>query len=249
MFSVEQRDRISAWLIEHGRSDERIVAAAVIGAAVRGTLDRWSDIDLTFALADGVDMHQVLDDWTADFARTHGAVFLFDLPVLSTVYRVFLAPGNLQVDVSFTPRVDFGPRIPQFDVVFGDTATPPSLPPPPTPAHRTGLAMHHVVRARVCIERQRHWQAEHWISAVRDEVLTLACARLGLETSYARGFDKLPAEYLCDMESAIVREVERDELLRALQAVIEHLLSEAAHVEGAPQIDTAQFRELGTSTA
>jgi hypothetical protein len=247
MFSVEQRDRISAWLIERARGDDRVVAAAVIGAAVRGTLDRWSDIDLTFALADGVDVRGVLDDWTTAFATDHSAVFLFDLPVLSTVYRVFLAPGNLQVDVSFTPRVDFGPRIPQFHVLFGETAQPPPLPPAPTPAHRVGLAMHHAVRARACIERGRNWQAEHWISAVRDEVLTLACHRLGLETNYARGFDKLPAAFLRDMESAIVRSVQRDELLRALRAVIEHLLSEAAHVDDAPQVDHAQLRQLGDS--
>jgi hypothetical protein len=35
------------------------------------------------------------------------------------------------------------------------------------------------LHARICIERGRWWQAEHWISAMRDHVITLACLRLG----------------------------------------------------------------------
>jgi hypothetical protein len=39
-------------------------------------------------------------------AKRHAAVHLFDLPFLSSLYRVFLLPGSLQVDLSFTPAAD-----------------------------------------------------------------------------------------------------------------------------------------------
>ncbi|WP_225448257.1 hypothetical protein [Streptacidiphilus sp. P02-A3a] len=46
----------------------------------------------------------------------------------------------------------------------------------------------------MCVERQRWWQAEHWVSAVRDQVLALACLRLGHPTGYAKGAHLLPPE-------------------------------------------------------
>jgi hypothetical protein len=33
---------------------------------------------------------------------------------------------------------------------------------------------------RVCVERSRYWPAEYWVSAVRDNALTMACIRLGM---------------------------------------------------------------------
>ena len=47
--------------------------------------------------------------------------------------------------------------------------------------------MHHAVRARFCIERGRWWQAEYWISGVRDQALALACHRRGLAVAHGRG--------------------------------------------------------------
>ena len=44
--------------------------------------------------------------------------------------------------------------------------------------HTAGLGWHHVLHARSCIERGKVWQAEYWISAVRDYTITLACLAL-----------------------------------------------------------------------
>jgi hypothetical protein len=40
----------------------------------------------------------------------------------------------------------------------------------------------------------RWWQAEHWISAMRDHVITLACVRLGYPAHYAKGAHLLPED-------------------------------------------------------
>ena len=113
MFSPDERERIREMLIEKARADSRLVAAAAIGAsAAEG--DRWSDLDLTFAVADGVSVETVLADWTQALLADFDAVVLFDLPFLSTIYRVFLLPGKLQVDLSFTPAAEFGALGPRF---------------------------------------------------------------------------------------------------------------------------------------
>jgi hypothetical protein len=229
VFTVEQRERVRERLLEMAHADDRIVAGAEVGASAGGGGDRWSDVDLTFAVADGTAVNAVLADWTTEIVRELEAVHLFDLPFRTSIYRVFLLPGNLQVDLSFTPEDDFGPRGPKFTLLFGQSADQESAP-QPSANHLFGLCTHHAVRARTCIERGRLWQAEYWISALRDEALTLACLGRGLEVSYGRGFDDLPAETLAQARGALVRSLERDELLRALGAAIDVLLEEADEV-------------------
>jgi len=80
-----------------------------------------------------------------------------------------------------------------------------------------GLSWHHTLHARVCIERDRPWQAEYWISGLRDHALTLACLRLGLPAAYAKGADAVPREVTAGLEAALVRSLAKDDLWRALE--------------------------------
>ena len=243
MFGVEDRDRVREHVLAIASADPRVVAGAEIGALAGGGGDRWSDLDLTFAVQDGVAISTVLDDWTRELGRELDAVRLFDVPSGPAIYRVFLLPGCLQVDLSFAPASAFGARGPKFSLLFGSAVViaPAS---PPSAHHLFGLAVHHAVRARICIERRRFWQAEYWIAELRTHSLELACLRLGLEPSYARGFDDLPADVLTPTGEALVRSLERDELLRALNAAVGGLLRESvAASDLAAKVET-QLREL-----
>src|SRR5437588_1761644 len=113
MFTEDERERVREHLIHLARHDERIVAAAAVGGSA-GESDRWSDLDLTFSVAEGVPVDAVLAHWTDTLVADFGAVVLFDLPHLSSIYRVFLLPGALQVDLSFTPEREFGALGPRF---------------------------------------------------------------------------------------------------------------------------------------
>ena len=107
-----------------------------------------------------------------------------------------------------------------------------------------GYAVHHALRARFCIERGRYWQAEYWISGVRDYALNLACRRRGLPTSYGRGYDNLPADVRAAFADALVRSLQREELLRALRRAIAGLLREAGEVQDLANRLEPQLREL-----
>ncbi len=87
--------------------------------------------------------------------------------------------------------------------------------------------MHHLLRARFCIERRRSWQAEYWISSARDLALSLACQRRGLPTSHGRGFDDLPPDVHTMFIDTFIASLARDDLLRSLGRVIDGLLREA----------------------
>ena len=242
MFTAEYRNSIRDRLIEMGRADRRLVAGALIGASAGGE-DRWSDLDLTFGLADYATLADVLSDWTAHLQREFDAVHLFDLPYLSTTYRVFLLPGNLQVDLSFTPRAEFGALGPKFKLLFG-SAVERNHVPASSPQHLFGLAVHHLVRGRICIERGRLWQAEYWISAARDHALSLACRHHDLNTSNGRGFDDLPTETLELFEEALVGSLDRDRLLQALGKTIEALLRNSQDVPDLASKLETQLQEL-----
>ena len=239
VFTIEERNRIGDGILALAREDARVVAGAQLGSLSLGPGDRFSDLDLSFGLADGATPREVLDDWTPKL----DAVVLFDLPRGDWLYRVFLFPGLLQVDVSMVPAREFGPLGPAFKLLFGEAREPRSAE-PPDERELFGLAVHHGVRARVCIERGKVWEAQFWIAELRDHALEIACLRRDLPHAYGRGYDALPPEALAPWQPTLVRSLDGEELRRALAAAVDALRATvpdlAAPLEG-------QLRELAST--
>src|SRR6266699_1134242 len=166
-----------------------------------------------------------------------------DLAVLEsgpTTYRVFLLPDALQFDLSMTPAAQFRPAGPRFRLLFGETAvdeyesevpTPPVagdlfLPTPLVARDIFGWGAIYALHARACIERGRVWQAEHYVGAVRDHALSLACLRQGLPPVQARAYDDLSAETLARFEHVHVSAIEPGPLRAALAASVLALMHE-----------------------
>ena len=243
MFSVSDRNRVRERVIQMAAADARVVAGAVVGSLALDEGDRWSDLDLTFAVAEDVSMYDVLEDWSRSLTAEFEAAHLFDLPSGPSIYRVFLLPGCLQFDLSFTPASKFGATGPKFKLLFGSSVEKP-FPKISSANELFGYAVHHALRARFCIERGRFWQAEYWISGVRDYALSLACLRRGLSTANGRGFDALPNDVSDMFKDALVTSLKREELMRALGVVIDGLLHEREGVEKLAAKVEAQLREL-----
>jgi hypothetical protein len=246
VFTVEQRDAVRERVLDLAHADERVVAGAEVGSLALGGGDRWSDLDLTFALADGVHVDEVLEDWSLRLDSELGAVHLFDLPSGGAIYRVFLLPGCLQLDISFAPAAIWGAGGPKFRLLFG-SAGEREFAPPPAAHELLGYGVHHVVRARFNIERAQYWQAEYWVSEARAYALSLACRRRGLPARYARGFDDLPPEVQEEFEGAMVKSLDRDELLRALKVATAGLIREADEARDLADRVEAQLLELVSS--
>jgi hypothetical protein len=231
LFSADDRDRAQAFVLALAEEDDRVVAGAIVGSMAVGPGDRFSDLDLTFAVVDGVPITDVLEDWSSRVESELGGVQLFDLPAGPSLYRVFLLPGCLQLDLSFTPASSFGAVGPKFKLLFGGAVERAFVEPPPE-RELFGYGVHHALRARICIERGRLWHAEYWVSATRDYALLLACRKRGLPAAQGRGFDDLPADVLARFEDALPRSPDSDELLRALRVAVAGLLREGELVPG-----------------
>jgi hypothetical protein len=259
VFTVEQRDALREHVLRLAKEDERVVAGAAVGSLALDGGDRFSDLDLTFGIADRVPIAEVLDDWTSRLIDERDAVHLVDLERRPTVYRVFLLPDALQFDLSLTPAVQFRPAGPRFRLLFGDTApddpeirTPSvagdmSIPTPLVAHDLFGWGVIYALHARACVERGRFWQAEHYVGALRDHALALACLRQGLPAAQARGYDDLPAETLARFEDAHVVSLEPGALRAALAASVLALTREGAEAR-LPHADAVVWRlaELGS---
>jgi hypothetical protein len=225
MFTPNERARVRQHVLELAHEDERIVSGAEVGSLALGGGDRWSDLDLTFAVSDGIELTEILDDWTANLDSRFDAVPLFDLVADPAVYRVFLLEDYLQLDVSVAPASKFRPAGPRFKLLFGE-ANEPEYVQRPSRHDALGWAVLWARHGRICIEREHWWQAEYCITQLRYQGMALASLRHDLPADYGRSFDRLPEEDSDAFEGAIVRSLDREELGRTLTAGIKALLRE-----------------------
>ena len=259
VFTVKQREVARDLIIRLGQDDGRVVAGAAVGSLALGGGDQFSDIDLTFGIADGHRASDVLDDWTTILGHDLEAIALLDLPRGSTTYRVFLMPDALQVDISMTPAREFRRAGPRFRLLFGEEAAagtevvearPGSLfiPTPAVASDVFGWGVIYALHARACVERGRDWQAEHYVGAVRDHGLALACMREAVVAVQARGYDDLSRSTLDRFRGTHVAAATSAAIRSALRASVSALMSEAraARLANAEAVDV-RLADLSSS--
>ena len=230
MFTPQERETLRRELIDLARRDPRITGGAVTGSGSTGNLDRWSDIDLAFGVDAAGQVLATLADFSEHMRRERGAIDQVDVVRDPWIYRVFLLPNTLQVDLAFAPATHFGARAPSFRLVFG-TAAEQSHVPPPAVRELIGYGWLYALHVRSSIARAKLWQAEYMVSAMRDQVLSLACVRYGLPAREGRGIDELPAHVTKPLEDGLVAQLERSHLLRAFAATTQGLLHEVREVD------------------
>ncbi len=180
----------------------------------------------------------------------------FDLRAGKRIFRVFLLLSGLEVDISVMPAEEFGAYGSEFRAIFGITHQLEAMAQPDA-SELIGPGWLHVFHARACIERNQPWKAEYWISGVRDQVIALACLRLGENAIYGRGVDRLPAAVTGPLSGALVRSLDTKELRRALAVGTRCLIAELEEWDkqlsarlspllrefGIPQFEGEQARE------
>jgi len=228
MYTEAYRNDLRDALIEKAGLDQRLVGVALTGSSSTGSEDRWSDIDLAFGVASDQSHDQVISDWTQYMRKEHGAVAKVDVVSRATVYRVFLLANTLQVDIAFAPEHEFGAVAPTFRLVSGTARKQPQSDPPDV-NRLIGMAWLYGLHARSSIARDRPWQAEYRISALRDHVVMLACVRHQVPSQQGRGADMLPRSLTESFQDALVRSVDDAELIRAFGRAMKLLVNEVEY--------------------
>src|SRR5207249_7964529 len=188
-----ERERIRAGILARAREDPHISGGALTGSAAADNEDDWSDIDLAFGVKSASDVSSVLADYSSYMYETHAVTHHVDVTAGAWVYRVFLLPNTLQVDLAFAPAAEFGARAPTFRLLFGESAEIMHVPPPDA-AVLIGYAWLYALHVRSSLARGKLWQAEYMVSAMRDQSFALACLRHDLPAREGRGLDRLPED-------------------------------------------------------
>jgi hypothetical protein len=270
MFTEADRDGVLKELLGLAEKDDSVVAAAVTGSLAHGG-DAWSDIDLGFGVAGdlGPVMDRWTRTLYADFGAIHhwdlpsgSSIYrVFLLPGCLEADIAFTpaadfgprGPAFRQVFADAVPADPVPANALSANAVPSDALSADAVPAEARPAEAVGSTgpsidviaghgWHHVLHARICIERGKPWQAEYWISAVRDQTLTLACLRSGLPTDYAKGADALPPDLTDPLRAALVHSLDEPELRRALQAATTTFTTELARTD--PTLATRLTRSL-----
>jgi predicted nucleotidyltransferase len=237
MFTEEFRREVYESILNQSREDPSIISAAIIGSAAAGTKDRWSDIDLTFELTAGIKPGEVLSKWTNYLSEKFAGEMLLDLWLEETVYRVFLLPAYLQVDLSFSPNGKFYAVGPHFKLLYGQISEHRQIPELDADLYRSWI-VHHLIRSYFCIQRNKLWQAHFWMNESRNYIMDLECNRNGFGSSHGRSYHLLNQELKAELEETLISKFSIGELSRKLQNLIQlflklegHQLSENIHNE------------------
>jgi hypothetical protein len=227
-----RRDEVRDQLLQLAEDDPMIIGAALTGSVATGAADDWSDLDLALGAGDH-DLAAVLDRWTRTMVEQYGALHHWDLPAAEWIYRVFLLPGLLEIDIGFAPADQWGPRADSWRTIFGDPADLRADHPTADARTWVGHLWHHLIHARTATERGHGLQAAHWGAAARDLIIESACGRLGLPTAYGKGAHLLPAELRTALESTLIGTTDPDDLHRAIDALLDVAATELPAVDPA----------------
>jgi hypothetical protein len=227
MYSKDDRATLRDALIAAALRDPHLTGVAVCGSMAVAGGDIWSDIDLVLAVADPSRLHEALADWTTSMVEEHGAVHHVDIASGQRVYRAFLLPNTLEVDLNFVPATEFRPDGPKFRALRGSPLPPGPAAPADDAEHLIGMGWLYGEQARACLGRGRLWQAERMIARIRDQALALACRRHELPTAYGGAVDSLPPDVLEAFKDSVVRSIDTGEARRAHGAAVTVLCAEA----------------------
>lgn len=215
LFSETDRTHLCDFVLKMTEADARVMGGAVVGSFASETQDEWSDLDLTFGVKTDAKPLDVLQDWTEKIEIEYEVVHHFDVPSGGAIYRVFLFKNGLELDLSAVPENEYGAKSAHFKLLFGKALQPDSFPEPDVPT-LIGWIWHHVLHANSAINRNKLWQAEFWITHLRQHLLSLKCIRVGLPSAHGRGTDQLSREDLAFMQASLIQSLEVLELRRVL---------------------------------
>lgn len=231
MFTPDWRENTRAEIIETAKKDPRLKGGAITGSGSVGKLDAWSDIDLAFGVREAEKLPEVLAAYTEILYRDYGAVQHLDVQSGAWIYRVFLLSNTLQIDLAFAPQEQFGARAPTFKLVFGGTGGATHAAPAQQEVY-IGWCWLCALHIRSSLKRGKVWQAEHFLSGMRNYLISLLCRRYKLPEKEGRGVDQLPPEELRKLEATLADSLDPSELRRAFTALTGFYLEEVGRIDG-----------------
>lgn len=226
MYSIQDRNYVQNLIIELSKNDTRITDCAIVGSESVGENDKFSDIDLTFGVKNDINISQILNEWNDLMSERFDANVLFDLPYEESIYRVYLLPNALQVDLSFTPHKNFGAITTRFKLLFGQSSEREQKRPPELP-NVFGYCVLYALKSRCSTERKKYRQSFHYLNELRNNLMILKCLTLKTNPFDGRSYDELPISFLNKIKRTLAKDVKQSDLNNSLKNLTTILTEEA----------------------
>jgi hypothetical protein len=240
-FSPSERQQILDRLLSSLRGDQRVQGVLTVGSGSEGFADIYSDIDLCVVIAQGEDVYSTFESWREKLEQLLPIFYCGkSIRGVNSYLWVVLLENFLEIDVGFRSFEDLEARRGRWRTEFdhsgkieGKMQT--------SWASRSGPGFeevydrcvkwiwHNVIHANVAVQRGQMWRALYEIERIRHQTVELRGKREGLETKRFRHIDRLPREYLLEIERTLVRELEPAEMMRALREATASFFVEAKH--------------------
>lgn len=219
MFSVDQRDALRQEVIERAKQDVHVNGCALLGSAARDEQDAWSDIDIALQLEKGHEVEDVANRWTTWLGTIATVADTLTIHASGAMYQVFLFNNSMQLDLSFWPPDTLRSTGGRIRPVFGTVQAPEVRRADPQSYVRMGWL--YALHARSAIARRRAWQADMMLTELRNQVIALACHRMGLDPAEGRDAHLLPVELSDRLVASRASTVDAIEQGRSLQATLD----------------------------
>ena len=242
-FSPLERQQFLDQLHNELSQDPRIVGAVLIGSSAVGFADRFSDIDITGVVADGVDAKKVFEDWVSKIRSLRPVIRNFSSQPSPDVWLAgFLFEDYLELDISFQEANKLNAHKEKWKVMFDrsgeleermKTSWENRLVSPIIERYIFLLndIWYYIVHTVVCSVRGHSIRASYYLNYVRDFCVRLAGLLADVETSESRQAHLLPADFKDQLQGTLISSFEQTELQRALQVGYELFFRLAAEMD------------------
>ena len=252
LFSPGQRQQVLDRVLAALETDERIAGVLVVGSDAVGFDDRYSDIDLSVVIAAEDQVLLAFREWRSRIERL--------LPVIHCLEAIygpnnylhgFLLEGFLEVDIGFVSFANLVARRERWKLAFDRSGKiegimQSSWQNRPQRDLRAGYfrrldsVWHYITHVVIALKRNQPWKAMNYLEVIRNRTIELAGLRLGLDTGHFRQVDQMPAEFLSDLQKALISSTDHADILRALKMAAACFFREAQALDEMLGLNTAR---------
>ena len=255
LFSPEERQEVLDRTLTALRTDSRIAGVVVVGSGAVGFDDIYSDIDLSVVVASENNTLPVFREWKQRIEELFTVIQCFEVTFAPNNHLLgFLLDGYLELDVGFLCLANLSARRARWKVAFDRSArieeimrsswekrTDPDV--RADYVRRANSIWHYVIHVAVALERAQPWRALYYLGEIRKRTIELAGLSRGLDTGDFREVDRLPREFLAELQRALVSSLDGAEIMRALKVVTACFFRESRGLDEMLGLDLARRLE------
>lgn len=229
LFSPQEREEILNRLLSAFKADSRIAGVLVVGSGAVDFDDCYSDIDLSVVATKEKDVLPVYQEWRARIEKLLPVIHCCEVIYGPNSYLyAFLLNGFLELDTGFVCLGNLVAKRQRWKIAFDRSGRiedimrsswekKSEVDAKAGYLNRIDGIWHYIIHVPVALKRGQPWMALHYLEIIRNRAVELAGLRHRLETKNFRHVDRMPKEFLIELQRSLVSTVDHTAIMNALR--------------------------------